>query len=200
MDAPRADASRIATGGTMKLSRTTVVVPLAGLLLVGAAGAVAATSGDPAPTTPVVAAAPSATPSPSAATTVKPEKTDTVLADVLDTLVSKGTITAAQETAIVDAITAERTARREARQAARQQLRDFLADGVITQDEFNSLPADSPLRTATTLMDDGKITSDELRSIGRGLLGGGRGGHGLGLGKGGDDATAAPSASPTTGG
>jgi polyhydroxyalkanoate synthesis regulator phasin len=185
----------------MKLSRTTIVVPLAGLLLVGAAGAVAATSGDPAPTAPAVVAAPSATPAPSAGTTVKPEKADTVLTDVLDDLVTKGTITAAQKTAITDAVSAERTARREARQAARQQIRDLLEDGVITQEEFDTLPADSPLRTVTTLMDDGKITTDELRSIGRGLLGGGRGhGPGHGGGKADDGATATPSASPTTGG
>ena len=182
----------------MKLSRTTVVVPLAGLLLIGAAGAVAATSGEPSAAAPVVVAAPSATPAPSAGTTVTPEKTDTVLTDVLDELVTKGTITAAQKTAIVDAVSAERTARREARQAARQQIKDFLADGVITQEEFNTLPADSPLRTATTLMDDGKITTDELKSLGRGLLGGGRGGHGMGRSD--DGTTATPSASPTTGG
>lgn len=187
----------------MKLSRTTVVIPLAGLLLIGAAGAVAATSGDPATTAPVIAAAPSATPAPSSGSTVKPEPKDTVLTDVLGNLVTKGTITATQKTAIEDAVTAERTARRDARQAARQQIKDFLADGVITRDEFNKLPAASPLRTVTTIMDDGQITTDELKSIGRGLLGGGRGGHGPGPGgdKDGDDTTTTtPSASPTTGG
>ena len=186
----------------MKLSRTTVVVPLAGLLLIGAAGAVAATSGTPARDQAPVAAAPSATPAPSAGTPVRPGAKDTVLSEVLDGLVTKGTITAAQQMAIEDAVAAERTARRDARQAARAQLRTFLADGVITQDEFNQLPADSPLRTMTTLMDDGKITTDELRSLGRGLLGGGRGGHMGGLfgGKGGNGANPQPSASPTTGG
>ncbi len=187
----------------MKFTRTTVVVPLAGLLLIGAAGAVAATSGDPAPATPLVVAAPSATPAPSSGTTVRPEPKDTVLSDVLGSLVTKGTITAAQEKAIKDAVTAERTARRDARKADRQQIRDFLADGVITQDEFNKLPADSPLRAMTTLMDDGKITTDELKSLGRGLLGGK--GHGGGMGgmfggKGHGWDKANPSASPSTGG
>ena len=183
----------------MKLSRTTIVVPLAGLLLIGAAGSVAATSGEATPTAPAVVAAPSATPAPSAGTTVKPEKTDTVLADVLSSLVTKGTITAAQKAAIETAVTAERTTRREARQAARQQIRDFLADGVITTDEFNKLPADSPLRTLANVMDDGKNTTDELKSLGRGILG--KGGHGRGgiLG-GGTTTTPTPSASPTTGG
>ena len=79
--------------------------------------------------------------------------------------------------------------RREARQEAarppgaakadRQQLKDFLADGVITQDEFDKLPADSPLRKMTGLMDDGKITTDELKALGRGFMKGkGNGGHG----------------------
>lgn len=184
----------------MKLSRTTVVVPLAGLLLIGAAGAVAATSGDPAPATPLVVAAPSATPAPSAGTTVKPEPKDTVLTDVLGSLVTKGTITAAQKTAIETAVTAERTSRREARQAARQQVKDFLADGVITKDEFDKLPADSPLRTLANVMDDGQITTDELKSIGRGLLGSGKGGHGKGGLFGGKGTAPAPAASPSTGG
>ena len=54
------------------------------------------------------------------------------------------------------------------------------------------------MRTATTLMDDGKITTDELKSLGRGLLGGGRGGHGMGRSD--DGTTATRWASPTTGG
>lgn len=185
----------------MKLNKTTLVVPLAGLLLVGAAGAVAATStGAPAPAGSVVVPA-AESPSPSAGTTTTPkaDRVDTVLTDVLDDLVAKGTITEAQKTAILDGVTAERTARREARQAEREQLLSFLADGVITQDEFNQLPADSRLRTLTTLMDDGKITTEELQALGRGLFGGGRGGH---HGSGGPDldgddgttATPAPSA------
>ena len=60
--------------------------------------------------------------------------------------------------------------------ANRQQLKGFLADGVITREEFDRLPADSLLRKVTGLMDDGQITRDELKSLGRGLMGGkGRG-------------------------
>ncbi len=81
-----------------------------------------------------------------------------------------------------------------------EQLRTFLEDGVISQQEFDQLPEDSRLRQLTTLMDDGQITSDELR----GLFGGrgGHGGHGFrgGFGGGMPKDGAAPSASPTTAG
>ena len=120
---------------------------------------------------------------------MKPPKTDTVLSDVLDDLVTKGTITTAQKTAILDAVKAERAVRREARQEARkaareemkanrQQLKGFLADGVITKEEFDKLPADSLLRKVTGLMDDGKITKDELKALGRGFMGGKGNGNG----------------------
>lgn len=164
----------------MKLNKT-FVLPLAGLLLVGAAGAVLATTGSPDGTGDgaIVPAAASTSPAPSAATT--PAIKDTLLSDVLDQLVTKGTINSSQRTAILDAVQAERQARVAERKQAREQLRTFLSDGVITQDELNQLPADSPLREMTNLMADGKITIDELRSLGRGILGelGGRGfGHG----------------------
>jgi hypothetical protein len=193
----------------VKLSKT-LVVPLAGLLLVGAAGAAVATSGggSPAPGGGIVPAAASPTPAPSAGV-VKPPRV-TVLAGVLDGLVAKGTITAAQKAAILDALKAERAARqadrqalRAARQAARAQLRGFLSDGVITKAELDQLPADSPLRQMTSLMDDGKITLDELRALGRGFMKGlglgGRMGGGIGGGMGGAGAPNA-SASPASGG
>jgi polyhydroxyalkanoate synthesis regulator phasin len=179
------------------------VLPLAALLVVGAAGAVLATSGATSGggTGAVVPAAESPSPDPSAATT--PGWTvdkDTVLSDVLDDLVAKGTITEAQKTAILDAGAAERTARQTERQQARQQLQAFWSDGVLTQAEIDQLPADSPYRQLTTLLDDGKITADELQGLGRGFrMGGGRGGHGMGGGMWGTpDASPAPSASPST--
>jgi polyhydroxyalkanoate synthesis regulator phasin len=188
----------------VKLNTTTIGIPLAIVLLVGAAGAAMATSGSrslPAAQSP---AAESPTPTPSSSTTVKPVKTDTVLSDVLDKLVTNGTINATQKTAILDAVTAERAVRQTARQAARkaaqeqakadrQQLKTFLADGVITKAEFDKLPADSWLRKMTGLMDDGKITADELKTLGRGFMGGK--GHGW-FGK---DKTPNASPAPTTG-
>ncbi len=177
----------------MKLTKT-LALPIIGLLLVVGAGAVLATTGVPAPSAAdtVVPAAATPSPTPTAPTppTVKPKATDTVLSDVLDNLVSKGTITESQKTAILDAVQARRDQlaadRKAAAQALReqaQQIRDFLSDGQITQDELDQLPADSPLRQLTNLMDDGKITTDELRSIGGGILrelGIGRGGRGGG--------------------
>jgi hypothetical protein len=179
----------------VKLSKT-LVVPLAGLLLVGLAGAALATSA-PAPAAGTGAVVPAAaSPSPSTGTVTRPAR-DGAITEVLDELVAKGTITAAQKTAIVDALEAKRTER----QAEREKLRGFLSDGVITKAELDQLPADHPLRQLTTLMDDGQITLDELRSLGKGFMkgfGGGRGeGHGGGMWGGN---VPAPTASPTTGG
>jgi polyhydroxyalkanoate synthesis regulator phasin len=184
----------------VNLNRTTLVLPLAGLLVVAGAGAVLATSGDAGSgsNTIVIPAAESASPDASSGTTTRPDKPkDTVLTDVLDDLVAKGTITESQKTAILDGLTAERTARREAAKAQRQQLRDFLADGQITQEELDQLPENSPLRQLTGVMDDGKITTDELRGLGRGF-GFGKG-HGHGFGKLFPKDGAAPDASPAPG-
>ncbi len=189
----------------MKLGKT-LVLPLAGLLLIGVAGAALATSATApaAATGTVVPAAASPTPAPSGGVTFRPDRGGAV-SDVLDKLVTKGTITAAQKTAIMDALAAERaerqaerTERRAERKAEREKIKGFLADGVITRAELEQLPADHPLRQLTTLMDDGKITLDELKSIGRGAmkgmgLGGGRGWMHEGKGW-------APDASPTTSG
>jgi len=193
----------------VKRNRTTLVLPLAGLLVVAGAGAVLATNGGPTPSTgsTVVPAAESASPAASSGTTPTPDKPrDTVLTDVLDDLVSKGTINGSQKTAILDALAAERTARHEAAQAQRQQLQQFLADGQITQEELDQLPEDSPLRQLTGVMDDGVITTDELRGFGRGF-GFGRGhGHGHGFEKlfpndgSVPDAPPAPTSSPATSG
>jgi polyhydroxyalkanoate synthesis regulator phasin len=190
----------------VKLNTTTLGIPLAIALLVGAAGAVMATSGGPSAPEAQDPAAASPIPTPSSGTTVKPPKPDSVLSNVLDGLVTKGTINTTQKTAILDAVTAERAVRREARQEARkaakeqakadrQQLKGFLADGVITKEEFDKLPADSLLRTMTGLMDDGKITTDELRTLGRGFMGG----KGNGPGWFGKDKAPKASPSPSAG-
>jgi polyhydroxyalkanoate synthesis regulator phasin len=199
----------------VKLSKT-FVIPVAGLLMVLGAGAVLASNGSsPSAGGPAVVPA-AASPSPGASGAPKREFRDEALTSVLDDLVAKGTITAAQKQAILDGLQAEREqriadakARMEALRAQAAKVKEFLADGEITQDELDQLPADSPLRELTNLMDDGKITTEELQTIGRGFLGNGgfRGfgrGHGFGFGFGHDglksDASPAPSASPTTGG
>jgi hypothetical protein len=192
----------------VKRNRTTLVLPLAGVLAVAGAGAVLATSGDAGSgSNPIVIPA-AESPSPDASSgTVAPDQTpdkprDTALTDVLDDLVANGTITESQKAAILDGLTAERTARREAAQAQRQQLRDFLADGQITQDELDQLPEDSPLRQLSGVMDDGKITTDELRGLGRGFGFGKGHRHGFGklFPKDGEapDVSPAPSESPAS--
>ncbi len=212
----------------MKIHSSTVVVPLAVVLLVIGAGAVLATSGPSAPTnTPAPAAA---TPTPDATTAPAasgdPGKgpsaggflrpfvdDDTALKTALDKLVTAGTITADQEQAILDAVKTERQARlqdlqaqRQALQAQRDQIRQFLSDGVLTQDELNQLPADSPLRKLSSLMTDGKITVDQLRQLGQDLFpafggpGRGRGFGFFGPHKGGPQPNASASPAPSTGG
>jgi polyhydroxyalkanoate synthesis regulator phasin len=181
----------------VKLHPSLVILPLAGILVVAGAGAVLANAEVQAPSTAAAPAAASPTPDPSAAAQPLLERTDTVLEDALDGLVTDGDITADQKTKILDAVAAERTAHREERLADRQVLKDALADGEITQAELDKLSADHPLRQATDLMADGKITTDELRSLGRGFKGGMRGMDGRGhRGMGGGWKDVAPSASP----
>jgi len=195
----------------MKLSKT-VAVPVVAALLVLVAGAVVVTASSAPTANPEAAALAAATPTPAPPTGTFPKRDidDTALADTLDSLVAKGTITAAQKTAILEAVVADRTARQAERKAARQQMQDFLADGQITQDELDKLPADSPLRQLAGVMDDGKITLDELRGMGKGMFGGRGGGHGMGKGMWGgpmgggmpgwDDPDASPAPSAGTGG
>jgi Spy/CpxP family protein refolding chaperone len=183
----------------------TLVLPLAAsaLIIVGA-GAVLATAG---PLAPAQVAAPAAdpTPTPAPAATAKPGKATAspFLAKVLDGLVAKGTITAAQEQAILDAWTTQRTSAMTQRRADRQQLKTFLSDGVLTAAELAQLPADSPLQQLKPLMKNGQLTVDELRALGRGILNdlrlGGKG-MGRGGGLGGRFGLPSPSASPATGG
>lgn len=187
--------------------RRTLVLAIAGLLTVGAAGVALAQSAPAGNATTVVPAAESASPSASDAPVLK--HSDTVLSDVLDELVDKGTIDESQKTAILDALTAKRTALIEERQALREQLQELWADGQITEDELAQLPEDSALRQLPDLLDDGKITLDELRGLGRGFgfgFGGRAGGHGGMFGDGfrgpggmwGAPDGTAPEASPTT--
>ena len=188
----------------MKLNRTSVVLPLAALLVIGGAGAVFAANGSaPSGPTPVVPAADS--PSPSAVTTAPvPDKPkDTVLEDTLDEARRRRHDHREPEEASSTASWPSAPPRQAARKAERDQLKAFLADGVITQAGDRPAPGRQPLRSLTTLLDDGKITTEELQTLGRGFgFGGGRGGHPFGkfFHGPGDKAAPAPSSSPTTGG
>jgi polyhydroxyalkanoate synthesis regulator phasin len=170
----------------------------ASLLLVGTGAVLAQTTTTPAP---AASTAPSGDPglghAPSAA--ARPSLLDKVLKE----LVADGTLQQGQADKILgrlkterDALRADASARREAAKALRQQIRDFLKDGVITADELAKLPADDPLRNLDKVLDDGKITLDELRQLGIGRIRDVLGKHGLRHLGGGDDAHASPSASP----
>ena len=186
----------------MKLSKAIVLPIASAVLVVAGAGAVLASTvpGSSAAAGAIVPAAASSSPAPAASS--KPVAP--YLTSVLDGLVTKGTITAAQEQAIVDAWVAKRGDRA----AERKQLRTVLADGVLTADELAQLPADSPLQALKPLMTNGQITVDQLRQLGRGILKelrmGGTGAKGAGTGglRGllNGNGAATPSASPATGG
>jgi polyhydroxyalkanoate synthesis regulator phasin len=113
-----------------------------------------------------------------------------VLDQVLSDLVKAGTITQDQSDAITKAlqqqITDRQTQAQQDRQKALQewqQVQGFLQDGVITQDEVNQLPADSPFRQIfNSIAQNGQITLQQLqqlRMFGPGVMGpGGRPGFG----------------------
>ncbi len=176
------------------------ILPIAGLLIVGAAGAVLAQSGATG-TTDTTTPAVDASASPGATDTTK-RPGEGVLADVLADLVTKGTITQAQSDAITAALDARRAELKAEREALRELWTTILEDGQITEDEIAQLPEDSPLRSIDGLLDDGVITQDELRGLGG--LGRGFGHHGPGRGHGGSwpgggmwgAPDAAPSAAP----
>ncbi len=176
-----------------------IVLPIASaaLVVVGAGAVLAATApSSPADSGVVVPAAATASPAPAASAAPKAPR----LTSVLDGLVTKGTITSAQEQAIVDAWVAKRGDVK----AQRQQLKAFLSDGILTADELAQLPADSPLQQLAPLMKNGQLTISDLRAIGRGILrelrAGGAGGNGQGGLRGLLNGAAAPSASPASGG
>jgi hypothetical protein len=100
---------------------------------------------------------------------------DQVLAD----LVEAGTITQAQADAITDAMADELQSRRAAVQEEMELWQGFIEDGVITQDEVDQLPEDSPFREVfTSIAEDGQVDLDQLRELRPGF-GPGRGhGHG----------------------
>jgi hypothetical protein len=189
----------------VKLGKTLVLPIAAAALVVIGAGAVLASTGaggGPSGTGSIVV--PGDAPTAAPGTTAAPVLKSPYLTEVLDGLVTKGTITKAQEQAILDAWIAKRGTLMQERQANRQQLRAFLSDGVLTKAELDQLPADSPLRQLEPLMKNGQLTIADLRALGRGILRelniGGAGRMGGGMMGGGRSALPTPSASPATGG
>jgi len=113
-----------------------------------------------------------------------------LLNQVLADLVKAGTITQAQSDAITQAlqtaITDQQTQAEQQRQQMMQQwtqIQGFLEDGVITQDEVNQLPADSPFRQVfDSIAKDGKVTLQQLQQLGGFGMGPGMMDHGRGMG------------------
>jgi hypothetical protein len=109
-------------------------------------------------------------------------------ADVLDGLVTDGTLTQEQADAVVAAFQEHRTTMRANREAVRAAMQEAWSDGVLTEDELSVLPnggsrltdPDGPL---AEYWEDGQLTQEELdEARSEGLIGrGGRhGGGGLG--------------------
>jgi hypothetical protein len=183
----------------VKLTKAIVLPVASAALVVVGAGAVFAATG-PTASSPDAVVPAQATASPAPAASAAPDAP--FLTSVLDGLVTKGTISASQEQAIVDAWIAKRAELT----AERQQLRQFLADGVLTADELAQLPADSPLQQLKPLMTNGQISVSDLRALGRGIVRELRAGGAFGNGQGrglrgllGGGGIAIPSASPATG-
>lgn len=132
-----------------------------------------------------------------------------LLDQVLSDLVKDGTITQAQSDAITSAlqqaISDKRTEAEQERQRLMeqwQQIQGFLSDGVITQDEVNQLPEDSPFRQVfDSIAQDGQISVDQLRQLNMfGPIFGGSGGGRPGgpWNNGGKDPGHNPQSSPST--
>jgi hypothetical protein len=136
------------------MKRKLIGVPLAGLLLIGGATAALAHGG-------ILGGGPA--------------NGTSLLSEVLDSLVSDGTINQGQADAIENAVDERRTLLQEEAQARREQLQGFLEDGTLSADELAQLPEDSPLHNLDAFLEDGQLAQDELQQLG--LLGRGLG-HG----------------------
>lgn len=170
------------------MKKPLAILATAGVVALGGTAAVSAASD------------PGTTIAPAAVTQTAEDGTrPNLLTDVLESLVADGTLTQAQADKVVSTLETRRTEMKAEREAARAQMETFLEDGVISADELAQLPADSPLRNLGSILDDGQITLDELRSL-RGPGGFGGRGHAHGFGGGPFDGDAAPasSAAPTT--
>jgi polyhydroxyalkanoate synthesis regulator phasin len=105
------------------------------------------------------------------------------LQEVLDDLISDGTLTEEQAAAVVDGVEAKAQELIEEHGDIRERLRDgrghwgpfknglrfgaLLDDGGIDQDEYDGLGEDHPLKQVdvTEYLEDGTITPDELRQV-----------------------------------
>jgi hypothetical protein len=161
--------------------RRLIGIPVAAVLLVGAATAVVAGGGT------------------GAAMLTAFGGGSTVLGDVLADLVGDGVIDPGQADAILEAVETRHEELRAERQRLREQLRGFLEDGTLSAEELAQLPEEHPLRNLDEFLDDGQLTEDELRQL-RGFGLGPRGHRLFGELAPRPDGSPAPSASPDTSG
>lgn len=154
--------------------RRLIWLPVAGFLLIAGA-AVAAAAPSAINRAQEVLVAVGASPAATETEVLQPagRHADGLLGEVLANLVEDGTITQAQADAILGGVQTELEARRAEFEALRQQWEEtrekiyaFLKDGVITQAEIDTLPADNPLREAfDSIAEDGQITLDQLQQF-----------------------------------
>jgi hypothetical protein len=190
--------------------RRLIWLPLGGFLLIAGAAIAAAAVPTIVPSAPQALEAPSAapdsdaTPAPNTDTQSDDQQSDQppfkklwtrgegMLNQVLSDLVANNTINQTQADAItkalqdaVDQRQAELDQQRQALKDQWDQIQGFLDDGVITQDEVDQLPADSPFRQMfDSIAQDGQVTLDQLRQLGPGRFFGPGRGHDFGPGMG----------------
>jgi hypothetical protein len=157
--------------------RRLIWLPVAGFLMIAGAAVAAAAPGlaqDAAHAVGVFAdASPSPGTSPSTATGTQQTGPQGLFQQVLADLVSQGVINQNQSDAItqalqnkVDQLKTQAQQQRQELQQERQQIQTFLQDGVITQDEIDQLPADSPLRQVfDSIAKNGQVTLQQLQQL-----------------------------------
>lgn len=148
--------------------RKFLMLPLAGLLVIGGATA--------------VVAAPDAVDDTVGQVSNAATVAGSFLSDVLADLVTDGVINQQQADAIVEAVDTRAEEKRAEMEQMRELVTSFLEDGVISAEELEQLPADHPWRNLDEFLADGQLTLDELQQL-RGPFGrghgprGGPGGH-----------------------
>ena len=176
--------------------RRLVWLPVAGFLLIAGAAVATAAPGLAQNAAHAIGAyadaSPSADSSPSTTTGAQQNSQQDLLKQVLADLVDQNVISQDQADAVtqalqnkVDQLRTQAEQRRQELQQERTQIQGFLQDGVITQDEIDQLPADSPLRQAfDSIAKNGQVTLQQLQQLpGFGLeFGPGMGGPGFGPG------------------
>ena len=131
--------------------RKVLLLPLAGLLVIG--GATAAF------------AAPSAVSDTARQVSNAATVAGSLLAEVLADLVADGVITQEQSDAIVGAVDTRVEEKRTEMRELRELVAGFLEDGVVTAEELEQLPEDHPWRNLDDFLADGQLTIEELRQL-----------------------------------